>query len=123
MRLDVLARKPGTSSECQDEHDDASCLTRLALHLPTFGFVVATLAILGVGIGLLLSERLPAERRRTIGVTLSASARPRLCQRLQRCYAPGVSRNSISLLPDQLQTRWPPRIGKPVRLGSKALTW
>ena len=42
----------------------------LALNLPTFGFVVATRAILGVGIGLLLSERLPAERRRTIGLTL-----------------------------------------------------
>jgi hypothetical protein len=41
-----------------------------ALDLPTFGFVVATRAMLGVGIGLLLSERLPAERRRAIGLTL-----------------------------------------------------
>ena len=42
----------------------------LALNLPTFGFVVATRAMLGVGIGLLLSERLTAERRRTVGLTL-----------------------------------------------------
>ena len=42
----------------------------LALNLPTFGFVVATRAMLGVGIGLLLSERLPAERRRAIGLAL-----------------------------------------------------
>ena len=41
----------------------------LALNLPTFGFVVATRAMLGVGIGLLLSERLPAERRRALGLT------------------------------------------------------
>ena len=42
----------------------------LTLNLPTFGFVVATRAMLGVGIGLLLSERVPAERRRQIGLTL-----------------------------------------------------
>lgn len=40
----------------------------LALNLPTFAFVVATRAMLGVGIGLLLSERLPAERRRALGI-------------------------------------------------------
>jgi hypothetical protein len=44
----------------------------LALNLPTLGFVVATRAMLGVGIGLLLSERLPAERRRAVGLTLVA---------------------------------------------------
>jgi hypothetical protein len=44
----------------------------LALNLPTFGFVVATRAMLGVGIGLLLSLRLSAERRRAIGLTLVA---------------------------------------------------
>ena len=42
------------------------------LNLPTFGFIVGTRAGLGVGIGLLLSERLPAERRRMIGTTLVA---------------------------------------------------
>jgi hypothetical protein len=41
------------------------------LDLPTFGFVVATRAMLGVGIGLLLSEKLPADRRRVIGLTLA----------------------------------------------------
>ena len=42
----------------------------LHLKLPTFGFVVATRALLGVGIGLLLSERLSADRRRAVGLTL-----------------------------------------------------
>ena len=40
------------------------------LNVPTLGFVVATRAALGVGIGLLLSDRLPPERRRTLGLTL-----------------------------------------------------
>lgn len=40
------------------------------LKLPTLAFVVATRAMLGVGIGLLVSERLSAERRRAVGRTL-----------------------------------------------------
>ena len=39
----------------------------LVLNLPMFGFVVATRAMVGVGIGLLQSERLPAERRAVRG--------------------------------------------------------
>ena len=35
-----------------------------------FGFVVATRAALGVGIGLLIASRIPEARRRTIGLTL-----------------------------------------------------
>ena len=42
------------------------------LNLPTFGFIVSTRAALGVGIGLLASERLSAQRRRAIGATLIA---------------------------------------------------
>jgi hypothetical protein len=42
----------------------------LELTLPTMGFVVVTRAILGVGIGLLLSSRIPRERRKAIGLTL-----------------------------------------------------
>jgi hypothetical protein len=42
------------------------------LNLPTLGFIVATRAALGVGIGLLISERLPRQRRRAIGATLVA---------------------------------------------------
>ena len=45
-------------------------MKRLELNVPTLGFVVATRAALGVGIGLLLSDRLPRARRRTIGLTL-----------------------------------------------------
>jgi len=42
------------------------------LNLPTFGFIVSTRAALGFGIGLLVSSRVPAERRRVIGATLVA---------------------------------------------------
>jgi len=42
------------------------------LSLPTFGFIVSTRAALGVGIGLLASERLSAQRRRAIGASLIA---------------------------------------------------
>ena len=44
----------------------------IVLDVPVFGFIVATRAALGVGIGLLLAERIPAERRRVIGRTLIA---------------------------------------------------
>jgi hypothetical protein len=44
----------------------------LTLNVPTFGFVVASRAALGVGIGLLLSSRLPEARRRTAGLALVA---------------------------------------------------
>jgi|RhiMethySRZTD1v2_1073278.scaffolds.fasta_scaffold17915_8 hypothetical protein len=42
----------------------------VVLNLPTFGFVVATRAMLGAGVGLLLSERLSAEQRRAVAFTL-----------------------------------------------------
>ena len=47
-------------------------MKQLVLNLPTFGFAVATRAALGVGIGLLISGRLPAERRRAVGLALVA---------------------------------------------------
>jgi hypothetical protein len=47
-------------------------MTRLNLNLPTLGFIVWTRAALGVGIGLLLSARLPESRRRTTGLALVA---------------------------------------------------
>ena len=42
----------------------------LELNLPTFGFVVATRAMIGAGLGLLLSSRIPEPKRRTIGMIL-----------------------------------------------------
>jgi hypothetical protein len=45
-------------------------MKKIVLNAPTLGFVVMTRAMLGVGIGLLLSERLPAEWRRAVGLTL-----------------------------------------------------
>lgn len=37
-----------------------------------FGFIVGTRAMLGVGIGLLLADRIPEDRRRGIGLALVA---------------------------------------------------
>jgi hypothetical protein len=42
------------------------------LNLPTLGFVVMTRALLGMGIGLLLANRLSRDQRRAIGLTLVA---------------------------------------------------
>ena len=64
--LPAEARHPSTSGN-PDAYDPV--MTTVALNLPTFGFVVATRAMLGVGIGLLLAERLPPERRRAVGIT------------------------------------------------------
>jgi hypothetical protein len=47
-------------------------MKQLVLNLPTFGFVVATRAALGVGIGLLIADRLPASQRRAAGLSLVA---------------------------------------------------
>ena len=44
----------------------------MTLDAPVFAFVVATRAVLAGGIGLLLSERLSAERRRALGTALVA---------------------------------------------------
>lgn len=45
-------------------------MNKLLLNLPTFGFVVGTRAMLGVGVGLLVSDRLTPERRRHLALTL-----------------------------------------------------
>jgi hypothetical protein len=47
-------------------------MKKVFLNLPTLGFIVGTRAALGVGIGLLVAERLSAQRRRAIGATLVA---------------------------------------------------
>jgi hypothetical protein len=47
-------------------------MKNVLLNLPTLGFIVSTRAALGVGIGLLVSERLPPGRRRAIGAALIA---------------------------------------------------
>jgi hypothetical protein len=47
-------------------------MTRLDLSGRQFGFVVATRALLGAGIGLLLADRLRRRRRRQIGSALVA---------------------------------------------------
>ena len=47
-------------------------MKQLNLNLPTFGFIVMTRGLLGMGIGLLISQRLSAEQRRAVGLTLVA---------------------------------------------------
>jgi hypothetical protein len=42
------------------------------LTIPSFAFIVATRAALGVGVGLLASTRVPENRRRRIGAALVA---------------------------------------------------
>ncbi len=42
----------------------------LTIPLPMLMFVVATRAALGAGVGLLLADRMPSERRRALGLTL-----------------------------------------------------
>jgi len=45
-------------------------MNRIDLKLPTFGLIVATRAALGLGLGLLLAQRMPESRRRAVGITL-----------------------------------------------------
>lgn len=45
-------------------------MKKVILSRPMFGFVVATRAALGAGIGLLLSTRVSESRRRALGLTL-----------------------------------------------------
>jgi len=44
----------------------------LTVPLPLLGFVIATRAALGVGLGLLFADRLSPERRRRMGLALFA---------------------------------------------------
>jgi len=45
-------------------------MKEVSLALPALGFVVATRAALGVGVGLLLASQLPERRRQLTGATL-----------------------------------------------------
>lgn len=47
-------------------------MKKLNLSFPEFGFVIATRAALGVGIGLLAADKLRRSRRRSVGWTLVA---------------------------------------------------
>ena len=44
----------------------------LVLSPPLLGFVIGTRAALAFGLGLLLADRIPAQRRRALGLTLVA---------------------------------------------------
>ena len=44
----------------------------VTLPLPVFGFTILTRAALAAGVGLLLADRIPRERRRHIGLALIA---------------------------------------------------
>ena len=45
-------------------------MKKVVLDFPTFGFVVGTRAMLGAGLGLLLSDRVSPDRRRHLALTL-----------------------------------------------------
>jgi hypothetical protein len=45
-------------------------MKQLELDLPTFGFIVATRAAIGAGLGLLVASRLTEEQRRVTGLAL-----------------------------------------------------
>jgi hypothetical protein len=45
-------------------------MKRFNLPAPSFFFIVATRALLGAGVGLLVSDKLPRKRRKTVGATL-----------------------------------------------------
>ena len=45
-------------------------MKRFNLPAPAFFFVVFTRALLGAGVGLLVSDKLPRKRRKTVGATL-----------------------------------------------------
>lgn len=49
----------------------AAGMRTVTLPLPVFGFVVATRVALAAGVGLLVADRLPPERRRIVGLTLA----------------------------------------------------
>jgi hypothetical protein len=72
------------------------------LNLPTFGFIVSTRAALGVGLGLLVSARMPAERRRAIGAALvaigAATTIPAAIavMRSSRRSTPGTMRSAVN---------------------------
>jgi hypothetical protein len=45
----------------------------MVLDAPVLGFIVATRAMLAAGVGLLIADRLPPERRRIIGTIMVAA--------------------------------------------------
>ena len=45
-------------------------MRKLVLSPPLLGFVVGTRAALAFGVGLLLADRIPAERRKALGLAL-----------------------------------------------------
>lgn len=45
-------------------------MKRLNLPAPAFFFIVGTRALLGAGVGLLVSDKLPRRRRKILGATL-----------------------------------------------------
>ena len=45
-------------------------MKRFNLPAPSFFFIVATRALLGAGVGILVSDKLPRKSRKTVGATL-----------------------------------------------------
>jgi hypothetical protein len=52
------------------EKEGGEKMKRLNLPAPAFFFIVGTRALLGAGVGLLVSDKLARKQRRAVGVTL-----------------------------------------------------
>jgi hypothetical protein len=57
---------------CLDLHDvcTVGSMRTITLPLPVLGFIVSTRAALAAGLALLFGDRLPAQRRRAVGLAL-----------------------------------------------------
>ena len=67
-----MRRMTGPSERPGPPFADPHDMRTITLALPRFGFIVATRAALGVGLGLLVASRLSAQQRRTAGFGLIA---------------------------------------------------
>src|SRR6266508_6065863 len=57
---------------CTFQLEEAKNMKNVDLPMPLFGFIIATRAILGAGIGLLLADRFRRRTRHSVGATLVA---------------------------------------------------
>ena len=73
---------------------------------PVLGFVVMTRAALAFGVGLLVADRIPADRRRRIGATLvaigAATTVPAIVTLMRRRVPSELSADQSLQLPDEI---------------------
>jgi hypothetical protein len=86
-------------------------MKRINLSLPEIGLIGGTRAALGVGVGLLLADRLGASERRAIGWTLLGigliTTVPILAQLLASDQSPRTPRSRLAELDDERPASYP----------------